>query len=209
MPSGSTDLKAVSWENACICSSGWIILRSASSECCVLIVWDIGIQSAFLESLSLLRPLTSAYYWTKSVAFASSLAFTLPLYSGEIPMVLDSFIDKERTVDHACLASSDIEILSKCLWQVARLDSFASQVISRFISSHCLQLVLRSLRNVLCLRRSCFSWAFILGSLFCGPPWWWRSLPQPFYDVTEGIQTLKRDRLHHLVLRRSPCSEGL
>ena len=55
-----------------------------------------------------------------------SLAYTLPLYSRDFLVVGDSLPDKERTVDHACVACVDLEIRSKCLCQVARLDSSVS-----------------------------------------------------------------------------------
>ena len=72
----------------------------------------------------------------KAEAFTKSLAYTLPLYNSDFPVVRDSFPDKERTVDHACLTSLDLEVLSKCLCQVASLDSSVSLVNMRFISNH-------------------------------------------------------------------------
>ena len=44
-------------------------------------------------------------------------------------------------LDHACLASFDLEVLSKCMCQVASLDSSVGLVISLLVSSHCLRLV--------------------------------------------------------------------
>ena len=77
------------------------------------------------------------------------LAYTLPLYNGDFPVVLDAYVDKECTVDNACLASLDLLILSKCLCQIACLDSSVSLVVLWFISSQFLLLILRSLHNLL------------------------------------------------------------
>ena len=56
----------------------------------------------------------------KAEAYERSLAYTLPLYSSDFLVVRDSLPDKERTVDHACLASIDLKILSKSLCLAAR-----------------------------------------------------------------------------------------
>ena len=55
-----------------------------------------------------------------------SPAYSLPLYNNDFPVVQDSFPDKEHTVDDACLASLYLEIPSKCLCQVACVDSSVS-----------------------------------------------------------------------------------
>ena len=78
------------------------------------------------------------------------LAYTPPLYSGDFQVVRDSLLDEERTADHTCLASLEMEFLSNCLFQVARLNSLVILVISRLVLSHsaiCKHLITLRLRN--------------------------------------------------------------
>ena len=64
-----------------------------------------------------------------------------------LPVMWESIPDKHPIYHHVHLVSFDLEIPSKCLSKVARLDSPVSLVISRFVSSHILSLVLRTVHN--------------------------------------------------------------
>ena len=89
-----------------------------------------------------------------------SLVYTLPLYSSDFPVVQDSFPVKEHTVDHACLASLDLEIISKFLCQV---------VLGLFCESGDLAVGLQPLFGIsseiaaqfIVFMNKLFSWAFI------------------------------------------------
>ena len=95
------------------CHQGYSTEPITPSICCLGVVRvDVlghrRSMTALLESPSLLRPLVFEYSWANAEIFTRSLAYTRPLYSKHFPVVWDSIPDKERSVDHACLASLDL-----------------------------------------------------------------------------------------------------
>ena len=183
MPSGPAPFPVLSWQRV-----------KASFICCLraLCVDRVGHRmsmTAILKSLSFLPPLISAYSWMKVEAFTWSLACTLPMYNSNFQLERNSFPYEERTVDHACLASSNLEILFMCLCMAAHLDSSVSLVITWFVFSQSV-IGFEIAVQLIAFLMKLFPLDIYPGNVYFAVRYAGDNLYlSPFYEVTEGLKT--------------------